>query len=91
MLVAALSQVVHCYPDSVAGSVVGNIVVESEALADVQAVDTAAFDMAVVEDYEKEDFDMAAVQIEAGCLENYQESSFPADQAQEEGSGGLVL
>ena len=87
MLAAALSQVVRYCPDSVAGSVVGNIAVESEALADVIAV----MDMAVVEDFEKEDFDMAAVQIEAGRLENYQESSFPADQAQEEGSGGLVL
>ena len=57
--------------DSVAGSVVGNTAVESGALADVQAV-TAVLDMAVVEDFEKEDFDMVAAQAEAGYLENYQ-------------------
>ena len=81
----------HYCLDSVAGSVVDNIAVEAEVPADVGAV-IALLNMAVVEAFEKRDFDMVAVQVEIGCLENYQESSSPADLAQEgEWSGTVVL
>ena len=80
----------HYCPDSVVGSVVGNIAVELEELADVWAV-AAVLDMAVVEAFEKRDFDMVAVQVEIGCLENYQKSSSPADLAQEGGWSGTVV